>query len=181
MMLKECLKAPGVEIKSDASGSWGCGALWGGRWFKLDWSQRQDLAEASIAVKELLPIVVAAAIWGHMRSSKTVHCHCDNLAVVSAIRGGYCKDPSMAQMLRCLFFLEAKFNLTLSAAHVPGVGNGPADGLSRNKLNAFFDLLPQAQASPSLVPKELVNRLAVRENWTTDIWSKWLETWQIIH
>ena len=181
MMLEECLKAPGVEIWSDASGSWGCGALWGGRWFQLEWSQYQDLADVSIAVKELLPIVVAAAIWGHMWSNKTVLCHCDNLAVVSAIRGGYCKDPSMAQMLRCLFFLEAKFDLTLSAAHVPGVGNGPADSLSRNKLNAFFDLVPQAQASPSPVPKELVNRLAVREKWTTDIWSKWLETWQITH
>ena len=33
-----------------------------------------DLAEASIAVKELLPIVAAAAIWGHMWSSKTVLC-----------------------------------------------------------------------------------------------------------
>ena len=63
MMLEECLKAPGVEIWSDASGSWGCGALWGGRWFQLEWSQHQDLAEASIAVKELLPIVVVAAIW----------------------------------------------------------------------------------------------------------------------
>ena len=62
MMLEECLRAPGVEIWSDASGSWGCGALWGGRWFQLEWSQHQDLADASIAVKELLPIVVAAAI-----------------------------------------------------------------------------------------------------------------------
>ena len=115
-----------------------------------------------------------------MWSSKTVLCHCDNLAVVSAKWGGYCKDPSMAQMLRCLF-LEAKFDLILSAAHVPGVGNRPADSLSRNKQNAFFDLPPQAQASPSPVPKELVNRLALRENWITNIWSKWLEIWQITH
>ena len=53
-----------------------------------------------------------------------VQCHCDNQAVVAAVRGGYCKDPPMAHMLRCLFFLEAKFDLTLSAVHVPGVDNG---------------------------------------------------------
>ena len=32
----------------------------------------------------------------------------------------YCKDPAMARMLRCLFFLEAKFDFTLSAVHVSG-------------------------------------------------------------
>ena len=91
-----------------------------------------------------------------------VLCHCDNQAVVSAVRGGYCKDPSMAQMLRCLFFLEAKFDLTLTAVHVPGVENGPADSLSRNKLSSFFDLVSQAQATPTQVPEELVNRLCFR-------------------
>ena len=29
MMLKESWQTPGVEIWSNASGSWGCGALWG--------------------------------------------------------------------------------------------------------------------------------------------------------
>ena len=181
MMLEECLKSPGVEIWSDASGGWGCGALWGDQWFQLEWSQFYDFASASIAVKELLPIVVAAAVWGHLWRGKVVLCHCDNLAVVSAVCGGYCKDPSMAQMLRCLFFVEAKLELTLSAAHVPGVENGPADRLSRNKMSSFFHLVPQAQASPASVPKALVDRLAVRENWTSDIWSKWLETWLITH
>ena len=36
----------------------------------------------------------------------------------------------MAQMLWCLFLLEAKFDLTLPAAHMPGFENGPADSLS---------------------------------------------------
>lgn len=41
------------------------------------------------------------------------------------MKGGYCKDPTLAHMLRCLF-LEAKFDLILSACHVPGVENGVA-------------------------------------------------------
>jgi len=56
-------------------------------------------------------------------------------------------------------------------AHVPGVDNGPADSLSRNKVNLFFDLIPQARTEPSPVPGELVGRLSVRDPWTSDIWS----------
>ena len=181
MMLEECLKSPSVEMWSDASGGWGCGAWCGDKWFQVKWSHYQHWADASIAVKELLPIVIATAVWGHVWRSRTVLCHCDNQAVVSSVRGGYCRDPYMAQMLRCLFYLEAKFDLTWSAVHVPGVENGPADSLSRNKMSSFFDLIPQAQANPSHVPEELVNRLVVKENWTSDIWSRWLETLPIIH
>ena len=67
---------------------WGCGAIWEGRWFQVVWSDWPDLAGASIAVKELLPIIGAAAIWGHMWRGKLVLCHCDNQGVVSVIRGG---------------------------------------------------------------------------------------------
>ncbi len=35
--------------------------------------------------------------------------------VVAALKGGYGKDPTLAHMLRCLFFLEAKFDLSLTA------------------------------------------------------------------
>ena len=106
--------------------------------------------------------MVTAAVWGHMWRN------CDNQAVVSAVHGGYCRISLNAAMP-----LQAKFDLTLSAAHVPGVEKGPSVSLSRNKLKAFFYLIPQTQANPSPVPKELVNRVAVRENWTSDIWSEW--------
>ena len=39
-------------------------AMWGDRWFQLEWSHYPDLVGACIAVKELFPIVVAAAAWG---------------------------------------------------------------------------------------------------------------------
>lgn len=177
MMLEQSLRSPGVEVWSDASGGWGCGALWEERWFQLEWTTYPSFANASIAVKELLPIIVATAIWGHLWRGKVVLCHCDNQAVVSTIQGGYCRDPSMAQMLRCLFFLEAKFDITLSSAHVPGVLNSCADSLLRNRLSSFFNLVPQAQTNPSTVPEDLVNRLSVSERWTSDIWNRWLKTW----
>ena len=43
-----------VAIATDASGSWGCAAHWGPRWFQLPWDSRSS--PLLIAVKELVPI-----------------------------------------------------------------------------------------------------------------------------
>ncbi len=51
---------PQVIITSDASESWECGAYWGGKWFMLPWVVR--MVDTHITVKELAPVVVAAAI-----------------------------------------------------------------------------------------------------------------------
>ena len=106
------------------------------------WSEWPNFAAASIAAKKLLPIIVATAMWGASWRGMTVCCHCDNQSVVAMVRGGYCRDPVMAHMLRCLFFLEAKYD---TARHVLGVENRAADAISRNRLEVLFDLTPQAQ------------------------------------
>ena len=53
MKLTSSSESPGVDLWSDASGSWGCGAVWGPDWFQVEWSQ---WPEASIAAKELLRV-----------------------------------------------------------------------------------------------------------------------------
>ena len=40
---------PDITIATDASGSWGCGAVWGARWLQLQWSGL--LPQAHIAIK----------------------------------------------------------------------------------------------------------------------------------
>ena len=52
-----------ANISSDASWSWGCGAFSGDKWFLFKWPQ--TLQASHITVKELVPIVLAAAVWGH--------------------------------------------------------------------------------------------------------------------
>ena len=85
-----------------------------------------------------------------------VLCHCDNKGVVAAIKGGYCKDPTLAHMLRCLFLGDKVCDLWLMAKHVPGVENGVANSISRNNLHLFFHLLPQARRESDPVPRGLV-------------------------
>ena len=173
--------APATEMWSDASGGWGCGAWWESKWFQVAWCEWPGFAGNSIAAKELLPIIVAVALWGPQWVGSSVLCHCDNEGVVAVIRGGYCKDPSLAHMLRCLFFLEAKFDVVLTAVHVPGVRNGVADSISRNNLHTFFNLHPQAHQQPCPVPRELIQHLVTDTPWTSNVWSAWLRTLSMIH
>ena len=52
-----------MVLTSDASGSWGCGAFTStGQWFQL--ALPDSWQEVHITMKELLPIVLAAATWG---------------------------------------------------------------------------------------------------------------------
>lgn len=55
-------KAPDTILTSDASGGWRCGGYWDDRWFQLAWEDTKCPSSANITVKELIPIVLAAAL-----------------------------------------------------------------------------------------------------------------------
>ena len=56
---------PAHVVTSDASGSWGCGALTDtGQWFQVQWPE--SWAEINIAAKEMVPVVISVAIWGQV-------------------------------------------------------------------------------------------------------------------
>jgi len=50
------------SIQTDASGSWGCGAVFQGQWLQLKWDRHR--ASMGMMAKELVPIVLATAVWG---------------------------------------------------------------------------------------------------------------------
>ena len=94
---------PSATVTSDASGCWGCGAFSSaGTWFQFCWPPAW--APNHITVKELVPIVVACAVWGHLWKGKTVRCLCDNAAVVAIIRSGSSKDPVAMHLMFCDWF-----------------------------------------------------------------------------
>ena len=53
-----------------------------------------------IAVKELVPIVMACIVWGKILRQQNVLAHCDNQAVVEVINTGSCKNPELMHLLR---------------------------------------------------------------------------------
>ena len=64
-------RPPDYHLFTDASGALGCGAWSGHLWPEV-------FAERSIAVMELLPIVLACIVWGSSWRKQPILAHCDN-------------------------------------------------------------------------------------------------------
>ena len=63
---------PEVILTSDASSSWGCGAYCCNRqWLQYQWTHLT--VGYDITAKELLPIVLVAALWGRDWENKSIH------------------------------------------------------------------------------------------------------------
>ena len=107
---------PTVQLTSDASGTWGCGAWHGNGWFQVQWDRRADVL--SIAAKELIPIVLACATWGHTWHAHQVRCWCDNQVVVAALQSRSSRDPGVMHLLRCLVFIEARLGCYLRGQYI---------------------------------------------------------------
>ena len=170
MMEGNLKKNPSAVVTSDASGTWGCGAFTSqGSWFQLQWPS--EWSSIHITVKELLPIIVACAVWGKQWQGQTVMCNCDNAAVVAVVNSGRSKDNLVMHLLRCLYFFAAHFNCFLFAQHLPGRKNVAADALSRDNASLFFQQITHADKLPTPLPPELLQALLVhRPDWTSESW-----------
>ena len=125
---------PSIEVISDASGTYGCGgfALAHG-WFQLEWPEEWHAVH--ITVKELVPVVIAAAVWGHRWRRNHICFRSDSMAVVNLLRKRTSKHNLLMHLLRCLVFYAAFFRFQFTALHVPGILNTAADALSRNIIS----------------------------------------------
>ena len=160
------INSPHTSIATDASGSWGCGAFWDGKWIQWQWPP--EWLPASIMAKELAPVILCCAVWGPQLSKKHVLLLCDNSSVVQAINKGSAKQDIVMHLLRSLWFFVAHFNMHMSAVHVPGTNNSTADCLSRDNMLLFFSLNPQAQRFPTPLPQSLLDILSLPgPDWTS--------------
>ncbi len=109
-------------------------------WFQLKFPD--SWLDVHITVKELLPIVLAVALWGYLWKGVTVSCKCDNMAVVVIVNSGRSKMDKAMHLMRCLSFFLAQWDVTLVCQHIPVVENNAADALSRHSLSLFQQLVP---------------------------------------
>ena len=164
-----------VWFSSDASGSIGCGALWAPYWMQLKWFDTNEirLEQDSITFKELLPIVLASALWGRSWKNQSVVVQCDNQGAVAGVNSGYSKVVRIMHLLRCLFFIRARFQFSLEAVYLPGEANQLADGISRDRLSFLFSQVSQVSRQPTQVPPALVSLLVTEQpDWTSPAWSQ---------
>ena len=131
---KNITPASSLQIICDACNVGG-GASWGSKWLYVRWSG-QDVNN-DIQTKELDIIVRAASTWGKFWTGKQILFQTDNLAAMYAINKRTVKSKTMSFLLRCLYFVEAKYSFAISAIHLPGKENIIADPLSRNNFPLF--------------------------------------------
>ena len=167
--------APSVEVVSDASGTWGCGALCGSDWFQVQWCECFQMEP--IHVKEMVPIVLAAALWGRSWSRSVVRFVSNTSAVVQVLKSGYARDSRLMDLMRMLFFIAARFEFWYVAAHLPGRLNGAADAISRNLLKDLFDIAPNLSRFPLSIPQEMLSLITNQApDWTSKEWAERFST-----
>lgn len=161
---------PTIEVTSDASGRWGCGAWSSSSWLQMEWPP--GAREHSISFKELFAGLVATAVWGRRWKNCRVRWRCDNQPVVYAVNRRSCRDEQMMKLIRCLFFFEAWFGFEIIAEYLPGRENILADDLSRNRRFAFLSKARQPDIAPAALPEELPELLLDPDGWTSPRWTE---------
>ncbi len=119
---------------------------------QLSMEQRVEFLRSGITTKELLPVVVAVALWGRLWCHKHVCVMSDNTGAVAIVTH---KDSMVAlnmHLLRCLHFFCAHYDIVLQAQQIEGKSNQAADALSRNSLQAFYRVNPGADRRATHIP-----------------------------
>ena len=170
--------SPSTSIYSDASGSWGFGAWCDSslQWFQGSWPPNWQ--KQAITAKELLPIAIAAAVWGPKWSRLAVRFWCDNASIVQVIASRKSNEPLVMHLLRGLHLLAMEFHFVFSAAHIAGKDNGPADALSRNSASSFHMQVPMAPKEPTPLPPDLIQLFLATPppDWLSSSWRQLLTT-----
>ena len=101
-LLRSATTFPDYHIYTDASGSWGFGAVFAGFWFQLPWPM--EWSSVNIMAKELVLIIISCTVWGPLLKQRSTEFHCDNQGLVAVINKGSSKDAVVMHLLRCLWF-----------------------------------------------------------------------------
>ena len=156
-------------MTSDASGQWGCGAWYLSQWFQWQWTA--ETRDLPIAVKELIPIILGCAVWGHAWAGHRITWHCDNQAVVACLRSRTSKHPILMHLIRNMVFIEAYGRFYVQPEYIDTHSNHLADDLSRNSLSSFLSKVPTASRVPTPVPAPLADLLLdTTAEWLSPQW-----------
>ena len=85
----------------------------------------------SIVHLEMINILVAIRVFGHMWHRQLIQVKCDNDAVVQVLNSGRTRDPFLATCARNIWQEAAIRDIELKYVHIMGKQNKVADLLSR--------------------------------------------------
>ena len=104
-------------VRSDASSKLGYGILYDNEWCAGSWPHSLD--PEAIHIKEAIPLVIAASIWGKQWSCLHINFETDNAAVAHAVNNGLPHNRQLRSLVRLLWLQALKHNFH----HQPFLGN----------------------------------------------------------
>lgn len=144
--------SPQVQhIYTDAAQSLGCGGVYGKHWFSVKWPS-EWWSDQNITFLELVPIVLAAKIWGNCLTNQCVIFHTDNSALSFCINKKSSKEPLVMALIRQLVLIDLYNNILSKAEHISGQHNCMSDALSRLQIDLFKKLHGVADKLPTNTP-----------------------------
>ena len=138
-----------IKLYTDASG-FGFAAVYGGCWFQGRFPD--NWKHVNIAIKELLPIVLAVKVWGSKWSNSRLLFLSDNMSVVHIINSLTSRDHVLMDLVRELVIDTMTHNIDFHSKHIPGKHNIIADMLSRFQMDKVFSTAPWLKAIPEDIP-----------------------------
>ena len=145
------------EIFSSDASLVGCGGFFMGNYYHSKFPKIVKDLSLHINALEMLSIVVAFKVWGHLLTKKNITVFCDNLSCVMVINSGRTRDPFLLKCLRELCFISSIHEFTIRARHLTSNENRIADILSRwDILNNPKNLFEQATKDLHFQLKEYV-------------------------
>jgi len=157
---------PDFYAQTDASGSWGCAAVFGVHWVQWQWPA--EWYKIGIMAKELVPIIFTCIVWGRYLSRHHINFCCDSANLVIAINKGSSKDKFVMHLLCCLSFFVAHFDIYITATYLPGAINVMADHLSRGRFSQAFQVTPTLSCHFTPIPYTAYELISPRKiEWTS--------------
>jgi len=143
---------PDFQLFTDASWGIGYGGFLDGLWLQGRWLPEHTMSQKwgiSIEWQELFPIYLACVIWGPTWSGKRIQMWCDNQSVIAIINSKHFKSPRVMDLVCSITLLNLVNNFTISATHIPGLGNAIADPFPIFRWIISASWLPQPLSLPA--------------------------------
>ena len=138
-----------LKLFSDASGN-AFAAFFCSQWFQGSFPS--EWKNVNIAIKELLPIVLAVRYWFKELANQRILFFCDNEAIVAVINKQSSKEPTIMSLIRTLVMSALTNNIHFVAKHIPGKRNIIADLLSRSQVHKALQVAPWLNKTPVAIP-----------------------------
>ena len=106
-------------------------------------------SHTQIAWCELLAVVACASTYGPLLSGQSLLFHVDNSTDVHIINRQATRSRALAGLLRRLYSIALRYNLSIRAQHRPGDDNVLADFLSRPELHRHDHVAQWAATHPT--------------------------------